>query len=144
MKIRCLPLVAALAFTVSPLIALAQASAPQPMRAASSSPSLEPAPQRQTPLKPAPRLMTPAEERANADESAAPEARPERPVTPQLTIPLGRKAAPELPARAGSTRARPAASSGVIDDTAARCESLAGKQERDACRSRPAAAPATR
>ena len=41
-----------------------------------------------------PRLLTPKEKRDNAEAAASPDLRPERPVVPQIRIPLGRKHAP--------------------------------------------------
>ena len=82
--------------------------------------------------KPAPRLLTPAETRDNA--SAAGDVRPERPVTPQVSIPFGKKNVPSSPTDARTTRPANAKSTGRVDDSAARCESLAGEQVRVKCR----------
>ena len=88
MKIRCLTLAAALALAVSPFAAVAQASARPPNAAASGSSA----------GKPAQKLLTPAQKRESA--TAPGDLRPERPVTPQITIPLGKK---PLPAGKGAS-----------------------------------------
>ncbi len=91
-----------------------------------------------------PRLMTSQERRDNADATAASSLRDERPVAPQLSIPLGRNTAqpptanPALPRR---TAAVPAAGGGRINDGAARCEALAAEEDRRACRNTPLAPP---
>ncbi len=88
-----------------------------------------------TPPPPAtgqPRLLTPGEQR---EVSAAPgELRPAAAVTQQINIPLGKKPAAETPA-APAPRAG-AASASVLDDAAARCQALRGKQARASCHER--------
>ena len=126
MNIDCLPVVVALAFAASPLLATAQPNAPAPLPAASSPPA----------LKPGPRLLTPEEKRDNA---TAPDLRIERQVTPQLTIPLGRKPVPIKPSEQGAARTGARAPPGAVNDAAARCDALADAQERAACRERSAA-----
>ena len=123
MKTRCLPLAAALAFAVASFGVMAQASAPPPLVAASAPPA----------AKPGPRLLTPAESRDSASPPG--DLRPEHPVTPQISIPLGKR--PPPPLKSESRPARPggnAASSGGIDDAAARCEAQLGEQVRAKCR----------
>ena len=120
MKIHCLPVAAALALALAQMPALPQASAPQSIPAASA------------PLgKTGPRLLTPAESR----DSAAPpgELRPERRVTPQISIPLGRKPPPPAP-ESRPTPTGNAASAGADGDAAARCEARRGEQVRAKCR----------
>lgn len=124
--------VAACLLAVAASTAFAQASAPMgttpvlPASAASGSASTAPV---------GPRLRSPAE---TGNRAAAPgELRPERPVTPQISIPFGK--APPTPAKGESTapkRGNPAAPSSTIDDSAARCESQLDDQVRAACRAR--------
>ena len=117
MKIRFLPLAAALALCLSPLASFAQASAP---------PASVPA----AATKTGPRLLTPAETRNSATVPG--DLRPEHPVTPQISIPLGRKPPP-----AGVVPAPPrgnAAPGAGVDDAAARCEAQVGEQVRAKCR----------
>ena len=79
-----------------------------------------------------PRLRTPAETAARA---AAPGAlRPERPVVPQVSIPLGKKASPTTKPETRAMRNGTAAASGGVHDATARCEALADVQERASCR----------
>jgi len=90
------------------------------------------APSAPRPAKPAPRLMTPAETR---DSAAAPgQLRPERPVLPQVSIPLG-KMPPRPAARAGS------ASTGAVHDATARCMALESEPERAKCLTRTGREP---
>lgn len=84
-----------------------------------------------------PRLLTPEQKRENAELTAAPESRPDRAVTPQLTIPLGRKPAPST-GSPGAVRGSKAASSGGVNDAAARCEASSSKQARLLCLDRAA------
>ena len=123
---HCLNFAAAMAFAVLPLAAGAQASAPSPELAAST-----PAPVR---IKPGPRLLTPVESR---DRATLPgDVRPERPVTPQISIPLGKTPAPaRTPEPIGAKPNRSPAPAGV-EDAAARCEAQVGEQVRAKCRDR--------
>lgn len=108
--------------------AMAQAGAPAPASAASV-----PMPIPATP-KAGPRLLTPAESR---DSATAPgELRPERRVTPQINVPLGRRTTPADDAEKRPPRASPAPApaTGNIDDAAARCEAQRGEQVRAKCR----------
>ena len=73
--------------------------------AASSAASAASAPSAPSTLK-GPRLLTPKEKRDNAEAAAAPDLRPDRPVVPQIRIPLGRKHAPA--ATAASAPPKPA------------------------------------
>jgi hypothetical protein len=54
-----------------------------------------------------PRLLTPKEKRDNAEAAAAPDLRPDRPVVPQIRIPLGRKPAPAATAASGPPKPAP-------------------------------------
>ncbi len=85
-----------------------------------------------------PRLLTPEQKRDNAELTAAPESRPGRAVTPQLTIPLGRKAAQAAGGPATVRGSKPPSASGDVDDAAARCEALSNKQARLVCLDRAA------
>ena len=80
--------------------------------------SAAPAPARPAP---GPRLLTPEQKRDDA--APAGDLRPERPVEPQISIPLGKKtgAAPGKPAARVLNRGKTPADGG-IDDAAARCE----------------------
>ena len=114
-------LVASLATATVPVLVQAQASAPS---AATG-----------------PRLQSPAEQRDSADAVSAPELRPDRPVVPQISVPLGRT--PPVPTPSASRpRSGAAAPPGHIGDAAARCESLPGDQERAICRKQLARAKA--
>ena len=134
MKIRChstfTACVAACVLTVAVNAASAQSSAPMaepvlPAPATSSPASAAPA---------GPRMRSPAE---TGNRAVAPgDLRPERPVTPQISIPFG-KLPPPPKAEAGAVRrGNPAAPSGTVDDAAARCESQVDDQLRAACRAR--------
>ena len=139
MNVHRHPLVALLALLVgaaSSAAALAQSTLPS---AAASAP----VPSKSASAAAAPRLMSPAEKRSNADLTAAPESRPERPVVPQLTVPLGRKPAPPHPVvRTPMVGTVPHAAGGV-DDAAARCDAIDGKQSRIDCEARARARPKT-
>jgi hypothetical protein len=114
----------ALLATMLPTLAQAQASAP-PLAGASAPPLTR---------SPLPRLLTPAEKRAAADAATAPDLRPERPVVPQLSVPLVRRPFAPGASASGPRRGRAAAPPpSRIDDAAARCESLPGDQERATC-----------
>jgi hypothetical protein len=126
MKNRCLPLslAAVLVLALAPSASMAQASAPPPIDAASAPPAT---------TKPGPRLLTPAETRDSATPPG--DLRPERPVTPQISIPLGRAppAPSKVPPRAMRS-ANPASAAAGIDDAVARCEAEVGEQVRAKCR----------
>jgi len=90
---------------LAPLVLLGAGALPlgsfaQPA-AASSAASAASAPSAPSTLK-GPRLLTPKEKRDNAETAAAPDLRPDRPVVPQIRIPLGRK-----PARAATAASAP-------------------------------------
>jgi len=104
--------------------AMAQTAASQPNIAASAVPA----------GKPEKKILTPAESR---DSATAPgDLRPERRVTPQISIPLNKSG--QVPAKSLVTpppRAKPAPSGG-IEDAAARCAALADAKARDDCRAK--------
>lgn len=106
----------------TPHFAVAQTVAPVPSITASAPPA----------GKPEKKLLTPSELR---DSATAPgDLRPERPVTPQVTIPLNKAGqVPAKPVLNPPPRAKPAPSGG-IEDAAARCGALADAKERDQCR----------
>ena len=79
-----------------------------------------------------PRVMTPEQRRAGA--SLPGEIRPERAVTPQISIPLGRSAPGPIKLPTRDAARRTPASPGAIDDAAARCEAQPGQQARAKCR----------
>jgi hypothetical protein len=130
MKIHCLSrvavvLAASMLATVSPWAA-AQSAAPPASGA--SAPAA---------AKPGPRTLTPAEKRDNA--TPPDESRPEGPVVPQISIPLGKS----LPASSKPTlptlrppRPAAAASAGGVNDAVARCEAQADESLRAKCRDR--------
>jgi hypothetical protein len=125
MRVRSLSLALACAASVAVLTANAQQPEPAPPRAASAPPT----------TKTVPRSMSPAEK----GESAAPigDLRPERPVTPQINVPLGKKpAALQKPTTRPAPTRSPAATGG-IDDDAARCEAQAADPMRAKCRDKP-------
>ena len=82
---------------------------------------------------PGPRLRSPVE---TGNRAAAPGAlHPERPVVPQISIPLGKKPAP-IQGEARRAPQRKVAPDGTIDDAAARCEASADASVQAACRAR--------
>ena len=84
---------------------------------------------------PGPRQRSPAE---TGNRATAPgDLRPERPVTPQISIPFG-KTSPPTPREPRVVRRGNAPASGGIDDAAARCESQADAQLRADCRAKQA------
>jgi len=120
MKACCLPFAAALLLAATTLPAMAQTSASAPLPAASPA----------RPLKAGPRLPTPTE---MSDSSLPPGAlRPEHPVTPQVSIPLGQKRV--APLKPPSRAPLPDNAASAIEDEVARCESQRGEQVRAKCR----------
>ena len=128
MKTDCLKPVIALVIACQSLMSMAQAPAttPAPEPVASA-----PVP---TGVRPGPRLLTPVESRDSATQPG--DVRPEHPVTPQISIPLG-KTPPtaRTPEPIGVKRNRVPASTDV-DDAVARCEAQVGEQVRAKCRDR--------
>ncbi|MDO9285955.1 MAG: hypothetical protein Q7U26_13725 [Aquabacterium sp.] len=122
MKPSCLSCAAALLWLSLPFTATAQpaASAAAPSMAASAA----------GPAKPVRRLMTPAEQRSSATPPG--ELQPERPVVPQIRIPLG-KTPPPPTATTAARRAATASSPAAIDDAAARCVALQSADARTEC-----------
>ena len=124
MKIRCLPLAAVITLFASSFAVQAQAAAPAPIQAASAAPA--------TAAKTGPRLLTPTQSRDSA--TTAGDVRPERRVTPQVSIPLGKKPTPATqPKRPPGSAHTGGAAAGGINDGAARCEALVDEQERAKC-----------
>ncbi len=81
-----------------------------------------------------PRAMTPAEKR---DSATAPGGvRPEEPVVPQISIPLGKTPPAPTLSKAQQQRHDKAAAMGGVDDSVARCKAAATPAERDACLTR--------
>jgi hypothetical protein len=124
MKVRCLSF--ALAFASWAVLA-ANAQQPEPAQpgAASAAPT----------TKRGPRSMSPAEK----GESASPvgDLRPERPVAPQINVPLGKKALTLQKPTARPAPTRSPAATGSIDDDAARCEAQAADPMHAKCRDKP-------
>ena len=121
MKLRCLPLAAVLALATSLFAAMAQTSTLLPSAGASAP----------TAAKAGPRALTPAELR---DSASPDDLRPEGPVKPQISIPLGKTAPVPLKSQLRAARPGAAASSGGINDAAARCEAQTDEQARAKCR----------
>ena len=123
MKLRCLPLAAALACAALPWGVMAQ-RAPAPMPAASAAPS----------AKPDPKQLTPQQSRDSATTPG--DLRPEHATVPQINIPFGKTpaAAPKTPSSA--PRGSNAASDVGIDDAVARCEAEPDQGVREVCRAR--------
>lgn len=136
-KPACASVFAALVALALPLAASAQASAPLP--APMAAPVAPPLPASAASAV-GPRLLTPSEKRDNADAVSAPDLRPDRPVIPQISVPLGRKPAPVTAPASASPRKGATNPPGQIGDSAARCESLPGDLERATCRKRLAQA----
>lgn len=89
--------------------------------------------------RPAPRLRSPAETGIGA--TAPGDLKPERAVTPQLTVPFGKKPLPLSRAhRPGDRAVAPTGRNGV-DDDAARCKAEVDPQARSDCRARLAQPP---
>ena len=126
MQTHCLRLAAALALICVSTTSSAQVAASAPEPIASAAAPLQ--------TRPGPRLLTPVESRDSATQPG--DVRPERPVTPQISIPLGKTPpAARTPEPIGAKRNRPAADAG-IDDPVARCEAQVGEQVRAKCRDR--------
>ena len=126
MKTDCLKPVIALVIACVSLASTAQVAASSPEPVASAAAPLR--------IRPGPRLLTPVESRGSATQPG--DVRPERPVTPQISIPLGKTPpAARTPEPIGVKRNRPADAAGV-DDAVARCEAQVGEQVRAKCRDR--------
>lgn len=81
-----------------------------------------------------PRLRSPAE---TGNRATVPgDLRPERPVTPQVSIPFGKSPPPPSKREQRVIERNTAASGGGVDDAAARCESQVDDNLRAACRAR--------
>ena len=87
------------------------------------------------------RPTSPAEKRDSATPTATTTAQPDRPVTHQLTIPLGRKPPATPRSQSAAERSGLAASAGGVDDAVARCEAQVGKRARASCLDRLAREP---
>lgn len=124
MKINRPLLVAALALAAVLPWAAAQSVLPGPVVGASAPAA----------AKPGPRPFTPAEQRENA--TPRDESRPEGPVVPQISIPLGKSVPASSKPTLRAARPEPAASSGGVDDAVARCEAQADAPTRAKCRDR--------
>ena len=128
MKTDCLKSVIALVIACLSLMSMAQVAAPTTLPESVAS---APVPTR---TRPGPRLLTPVESRDSATHPG--DVRPEHPVTPQISIPLGKTPpAARTPEPIGAKRNRPAGAAGV-DDAVARCEAQVGEQVRAKCRDR--------
>ena len=130
MKTRSLPLAATLALAFAlPAACWAQAAAPVPAPGASgASVATTAAPA----AKPGRRTLTPAEQRENA--TPLDESRPEGPVVPQISVPLGKQSPLPLKPKLRTARPDPAAPSGGVNDEVARCEAQTDVYVRAKCR----------
>lgn len=79
-----------------------------------------------------PRLQTPAELRDSASPPG--DLRPDERVTPQIVIPWRKAESSTKARRTAPRRGTAAASSGAIDDSAARCEAQSSELAREKCR----------
>ena len=131
-RTHCLNFAAALAFAALPLATMAQATAPSSPSPLPSS-SSDPAASAPILIKPGPRLLTPHESRDSATQPG--DLRPERPVTPQISIPLGKTPPPATPPNPNAARRKLTPAAGV-EDAVARCEAQIGEQVRAKCRDR--------
>jgi hypothetical protein len=106
------------------------ARAATPVAAAAPAPASAPVGSKSTP-----RPMTPAQKSQAATVPG--DVRPEEPVVPQISIPLGRTPPAPLATSSAAQRKRAAAAaSGGIDDSIARCKAMETKGERDDCLAR--------
>ena len=128
MKIRFLPLAAALSIALLPCTSpAAEAGAVPSVPAASAPPA----------AKPAPRLSSPTDPLDNPLSSGGVPSgglRPSGDTTPQLTIPLGKNPPPPLKTESRAVQRDKAGSRGGINDAAARCEAEASADARAKCR----------
>jgi hypothetical protein len=111
---------------------LAQAQQPAGVPAPAASAASVPAP-----AKPARRPLTPEELRNTAQFPDG--SQPERPVSPQVVVPFGRKPGPQPETPASGAATVP----GKINDQVARCKALAEPHRQSACVHAPAASDAT-
>ncbi len=124
MKTYCLPLVAAMLCAATPLAAWAQAAAP----ASAAAPAVVPLPAAVTPPKPTQKMLTPEQTR---DRAALPDdSQPAGPALQKITVPLGKNAPSPSYSGTGTTKSK---TTGGVNDSVARCESLVDKLERTKC-----------
>lgn len=119
-----LPLAAALTLAAWLISSIAQTATEPPLPGASAP----------TATKPTPRSLSPSALRDSATPPG--DLRPEDPVRPQLSIPLGRKPVLAPEPRAQRRIGSASAAAGGINDASARCEAEADPQARLACRSK--------
>jgi hypothetical protein len=81
-----------------------------------------------------PRAMTAAEKRDSA--SVPGDVRPEEPVVPQISIPLGKTPPAPTLSKAQRQRHDKTAAMGGVDDSVARCKAAKTPADRDACLTR--------
>jgi hypothetical protein len=122
--------VAACAIACAAQVALAQPSLPPTAADVPASGASAPAAARPV----GPRLRSPAE---TGNRATVPgDLRPERPVTPQISIPFGKSPPPPSKREERVTKRNTAASGGSVDDAVARCESQVDDNVRAACRAK--------
>lgn len=136
--IRCSHLAAALAavvLTLPSFTALGQSGAP-----ALAVPDLSPAassPPAAAASAGGPRVPRPRGAAETGNRAVAPgDLHPERPVAPQISIPLGRTPPPPSRREERAVERGGSATRGGVDDAAARCDSLADEPTRATCRAR--------
>ena len=134
MRTHYLNFAAALALAIVPLATMAQASAPLPSLSPSSPSPSDPAASAPILIKPGPRLLTPHESRDSATQPG--DLRPERPVTPQISIPFGKTPPPATAPNPNAARRNPSPGPAGVEDAVARCEAEIGEQVRAKCRDR--------
>ena len=123
--------------------AIAQTAAPAPSPLPDLPPSAAAGPRAPASAPLGPRLRSPAEtgQRATAPGDLA----PERPVTPQVSIPFGKNPPPVKTEPRGLRRGTPPPpTAGSVDDSAARCEAQQDEQLRATCRAKLAREAKTR
>jgi hypothetical protein len=126
MKTHCLSLVGALLIAAAPITAWAQAAAP----ASTAAPTLVPLPAAApiTSAKPTQKLLTPEQKRERA--ALPDDSQPAGPALEKITIPLGKNSPGPSYSATGTTKSK---TTGGVNDSVARCESLVDKQERTKC-----------
>jgi hypothetical protein len=126
--------IAAFGLAALPLFGVAQTNTPivLPELPAASAPSKSASGVPTPP--PGPRQRSAAETGGRA--TAPGDLKPERPVAPQISIPIGKKAPPPTAREEGVVQRGGAASAGGVDDAAARCEAQIDAQLRSDCRAK--------
>ncbi|MEP7100795.1 MAG: hypothetical protein ABI781_09815 [Burkholderiales bacterium] len=134
--IRHSTLAAVLVLALPSFAAFAQTGAAPPAALPDLGSASAAAPARTASAPVGPRVRSAAE---TGNRAAVPgDLHPERPVAPQISIPFGKKAAPPTKGEDRVVRRGNAATTGGVDEVAARCESQTDEQLRAACRAKQA------